>query len=94
MEQWINAGRGERNEAQETQMLSSEIRATLGDHVLVHGMLMAEAGQRVQVNVSRFTVASVIPTFRVENRQVIYLLLLTVIIELLYAVYVLHLHVL
>ncbi|XP_019203725.1 uncharacterized protein LOC109195670 [Oreochromis niloticus] len=50
------------------QSVSDEIRATLVDHVLVHGMTMREAGQRVQPNLSRFTVASIIRTFREENR--------------------------
>ncbi|KAM9495020.1 uncharacterized protein Hap1MRO34_004814, partial [Clarias gariepinus] len=49
------------------QSVSDEIRATLVDHVLVHGMTMREAGQRVQPNLSRFTVASIIRTFREEN---------------------------
>jgi len=41
-----------------------EIRTTLVDHVLVHGMTMKEAGQRVQPNLSRFTITSIIRTFR------------------------------
>ncbi|XP_051569205.1 uncharacterized protein LOC127449680 [Myxocyprinus asiaticus] len=50
------------------QAVSDEIRATLVDHVLVRGMTTREAGQRVQPNLSRFTVASIIRTFREENR--------------------------
>ena len=57
-------GRGrERPEAGEAQRrgpnLSDEIRATLVDHVVNHGLTLREAGLRVQPNISRFTVASV-----------------------------------
>lgn len=62
------AGRG--LHGQRRQTLSNEIRATLVDHVINHGLTMREAGQRVQPNLSRFTVASVIRTFRLENRYV------------------------
>lgn len=48
--------------------VSDEIRATLVDHVLNHGLSMREAGQRVQPNLSRYTVASIIRTFRNDNR--------------------------
>ena len=48
--------------------LSNEIRATLVDHVVNHGLTLREAGLRVQPNLSRYTVASVIRTFRQENR--------------------------
>ena len=34
-------------------VVSDEIRATLIDHVLNHGLSMKEAGQRVQPNLSR-----------------------------------------
>ncbi|KAK0140459.1 hypothetical protein N1851_022569 [Merluccius polli] len=37
-------------------------------HVINHGMTLREAGQRVQPNLSRYTVASIIRTFRNENR--------------------------
>ncbi len=43
--------------------LTQEIRATLIDHVINHGLTLMEAGQRVQPNLSRNTVASVIQTF-------------------------------
>ncbi len=43
--------------------LTQEIRATLIDHVINHGLTLMEAGQRVQPNLSRNTVASVIRTF-------------------------------
>ncbi|RXN23239.1 hypothetical protein ROHU_023054 [Labeo rohita] len=45
-----------------------EIRATLIDHVINHRLTMAEAGRRVQPNVPRSTVSSIIQTFRRENR--------------------------
>ncbi|XP_035656281.2 uncharacterized protein LOC118402297 [Oncorhynchus keta] len=60
------AGRGVH--CQRRQHLSNEIRATVVDHVINHGLTMREAGQRVQPNLSRFTVASVIRTFRLEYR--------------------------
>ncbi|XP_051569163.1 uncharacterized protein LOC127449653 [Myxocyprinus asiaticus] len=50
------------------QAVLDEIRPTLVIHVLVHGTTMKEAGQRVQPNLSHFTVASIIRTFREENR--------------------------
>ena len=49
--------------------LSNEIHATLVDHVVKHGLTVREAGLRVQPNLSRFTVASVIRAFRLENRE-------------------------
>ena len=48
--------------------LTQEIRATLIDHVINHGLTLREAGLRVQPNLSRNTVATVIRTFRRENR--------------------------
>lgn len=63
-------GRAGRGVHGQRRRLSNEIRATLVDHVINHGLTMQEAGQRVQPNLSRFTVASVIPTFRLENRYV------------------------
>lgn len=38
------------------------------DHVVNHGLTMREAGQRDQLKLSRYTVASIIRTFRLENR--------------------------
>lgn len=58
--------RGQRREGR--RAISDEIRATLVDHVINHGLTMREAGLRVQPNLSRFTVASIIRTFRNENR--------------------------
>lgn len=50
--------------------IPDDIRATIVDHVINHGMTLREAGQRVQPNLSRYTVASIIRTFRNENRLV------------------------
>lgn len=64
-------GRGRRGQGQIREgrrTISDEIRATLVDHVINHGLTMREAGLRVQPNLSRFTVASIIRTFRNENR--------------------------
>ena len=47
---------------------SNEIRATIIDHVVNHGLSMREAGLRVQPNLSRHTVASIVRTFRDDNR--------------------------
>ena len=60
-------GRG-RVSARRRAIISDEIRATVVDHVLNHGLTMQEAGQRVQPNISRFSVASIIRTFRRGNR--------------------------
>ena len=60
---WRGRGRG-----QQRQVISDEICATVVHHVVVHGRTMKEAGQLVQPNLSRFTVASIVRTFRRENR--------------------------
>lgn len=61
-------GRGGRVQGQRRArpriVISDQIRATVIDH----GMTMREAGQRVQPNLSRFSVATIIRTFREENR--------------------------
>ena len=49
-------------------VISDEIQATVVDHVVNHGLTMQEAGHRVQPNIGRFSVASIIRTFRRENR--------------------------
>ncbi|KAL3996701.1 SPOC domain-containing protein 1 [Sarotherodon galilaeus] len=49
-------------------IITDEMRATVIDHVIVHGMTMAEAGLRVRPNMSRFTVATIIRAFRQHNR--------------------------
>ncbi|KAI2667124.1 Insertion element IS630 uncharacterized 39 kDa protein [Labeo rohita] len=46
----------------------NEIRATIIDHVINHGLSFREAGQRVQPILSRSTVASIVRLFRNENR--------------------------
>ncbi|KAL0184680.1 hypothetical protein M9458_020376, partial [Cirrhinus mrigala] len=56
-------GRGARRHC----AVPDEIRATVIDHVINHGLTMAEAGRRVQPNVPRSTVSSIIQTFRREN---------------------------
>ncbi|XP_032886793.1 uncharacterized protein LOC116979291 [Amblyraja radiata] len=60
-------GRGRRGHAR--TIISDDIRATLVDHVINHGLTMREAGQRVHPNLSRCTVSSIIRTFRLENRM-------------------------
>lgn len=60
-------GRGARRH----HAVPDENRATIIDHVINHGLTMAEAGRRVQPNVPRSTVSSIIQTFRRENRYVV-----------------------
>ncbi|XP_047677099.1 transcriptional activator protein Pur-alpha-like [Tachysurus fulvidraco] len=61
-------GRGRQEGAQRGPNLTNEIHTTLVDHVVTHGLRLREAGLQVQPNLSRYTVASVIRTFRLENR--------------------------
>ena len=61
-----NRGRGRRGH----RRISDDIRATIVDHVVNHGLTMAEAGRRVQPNIGRSTVSSIVQTFRRENRYV------------------------
>ncbi|XDV47331.1 hypothetical protein PO909_016999 [Leuciscus waleckii] len=56
-------GRGQRR-GPVRRRVSDDIRATLVDHVINHGLSMREAGQRVHPNLSRYTVAPIIRTFR------------------------------
>ena len=63
-----NRGRGRRGQIH--RQIPNEIRATVVDHVVNHSLTMAEAGRRVQPNVGRTTVNSIIQTFRRENRYV------------------------
>ncbi len=70
-------GRGQRR-GPVRRRVSDDIRATLVDHVINHGLSMREAGQRVHPNLSRYTVASIIRTFRLENRYIFKFLLQTV----------------
>ncbi len=60
-----NGGRG-----QGQRQISDEIRATIVNHVVNHGLTMAEAGRRVQPNIGRLTVSSIIQTFRRENKYI------------------------
>ncbi|KAL7839610.1 hypothetical protein SRHO_G00262680 [Serrasalmus rhombeus] len=62
-----NRGRGRRGHGH--RHVADEIRATLIDQVVNHGLTMAEAGRRVQPNVGRSTVCSIIQTFHRENRS-------------------------
>ena len=64
----LGRGREEPEQRRRGPNLTREIRATLIDHVINHGLTLMEAGQRVQPNLSRNTVASVIRTFHRENR--------------------------
>ncbi|XP_026043274.1 uncharacterized protein LOC113033556 isoform X2 [Astatotilapia calliptera] len=50
-------------------VVSDEIRATIIDHVINHGLSLREAGERVQPNLRRSTVASIIRTFQQTNRM-------------------------
>lgn len=51
----------------EERQISNEIRATIIDHVINHGLSMTEAGRRVQPNLGH----PQFQTFRRENRYVI-----------------------
>ena len=48
--------------------LSNEIRATIIDYVINRGLTLREAGQRVQPNIPKSTVASIVRTYRNANR--------------------------
>ncbi len=58
-------GHGPR-QRQQQHRVSNEIRAIVVDHVINHGM--TEAATMIQPNLRRSTVASIIRTFRNENR--------------------------
>ena len=49
-------------------VVSDGIRATIIDHVINHGLSLREAGERVQPNLGRSTVASIIRIFQQTNR--------------------------
>ncbi len=49
-------------------VVSDEICATIIDHVINHGLSLREAGERVQPNLRRSTVASIIRIFQQTNR--------------------------
>ena len=65
-------GRGLRGEAgNRRRQISDDTRDILVDHVINHDLTMREAGQRAQPKLSRYSVASIIRTFRLENRYVL-----------------------
>ncbi len=49
-------------------MFSDEIRATIIDHVVNHGLSLREAGLRVQPNLHHSIIASIVQIFRQNNR--------------------------
>ncbi|XP_078019087.1 uncharacterized protein LOC144458962 [Epinephelus lanceolatus] len=62
-------GRGQGHRPrQQQQRVSNEIRPIVVDHVVNHGMTVTEAARMIQLNLRRSTVASIIRTFRNENR--------------------------
>ncbi len=64
----VGVGHGRRGYVQNN--ISDDIRATFVDRVINHGLTMREAVQRVHPHLSRFTVASIIRRFGLENRYV------------------------
>ncbi|KAL3973664.1 NLR family CARD domain-containing protein 3 [Sarotherodon galilaeus] len=64
----IRMGGGRRIRGRSRAVVSDEMRATVIDHVVNHGHSMREAGQRVQPNLQRSTVASIVRVFRQTNR--------------------------
>lgn len=64
-------GRGRGAPGNMRRYISDDIRATLIDHVINHGLTMKEAGKRVHPQVNRFTVATIIRTLKRENRYVL-----------------------
>ena len=50
------------------EQVSDEICATIIDHVINHSLSLREAGERVQPNLRRSTVASIIRIFQQTNR--------------------------
>ena len=65
-------GIGERGRgARRHHAVPDEIWVTIIDHVINHGLTMAEVCRRVQPNVPRSTVSSIIQTFCRENRYVV-----------------------
>ncbi|XP_049597162.1 uncharacterized protein [Syngnathus scovelli] len=60
--------RGARGRGRPRIEISDEVRAALVDHVVNRGLTMTEAGKKVQPNMSRYTVASIIRAFQNDNR--------------------------
>lgn len=56
--------RGRQRREKPRPVVSDEIRATIDDHVVNHGLSLREAGLRVQPNLERSTVASIVWIFR------------------------------
>lgn len=67
-------------------VVTDEIRATVIDHVVNHGLSLREAGERVQPNVPRSTVASIVRIFQQTNRYVFTWIVSIFIGKLLYTV--------
>ncbi|KAI2659957.1 Serine/threonine-protein kinase Aurora-1 [Labeo rohita] len=59
---------GRRVRGRSRAVVSDEIRATVIDHVINHGLSMREAGLRVQPNLQHPTVASIVGVFQQTNR--------------------------
>ncbi|XP_019217583.1 uncharacterized protein LOC109203005 [Oreochromis niloticus] len=59
---------GRRIRGRSRAVVADEIRATVIDHVVNYGHSMREAGQRVQPNLQRSTVACIVRVFRQTNR--------------------------
>jgi hypothetical protein len=55
---------GRRLRGRSRAFVSDETRATMIDHVINHGLSMREAGLRVQTNLQRSTVASIVRNCR------------------------------
>lgn len=69
----MRGGQGGGGGGRQRVEIADEIQATVIDHVLVHGLRMTEAGLKVQPNFSRFSVSTIVRTFRKENRYSILL---------------------
>lgn len=65
---WRGRMRGGQRRGRPRAVVSDEIRATIIDHVVNHGLSLREAGLRVQPNLQRSTVASIVRIFRQNNR--------------------------
>lgn len=63
----VGGRRGQGQRRQGRRAISDEIRATLVDHVINHGLTMREAGLRIQPNLSRFTVAEMRTGMQLSN---------------------------
>ncbi len=60
--------RGRQRRGRPRAVISDEIRATIIDHVVNHGLSLREAGLRVQQNLHCSTVASIVRIFQQNNR--------------------------